>query len=607
MTVEPASLTVTANNTNRLYGATNPVFTAAYSGFVYGDTTNVLGGSPSLTTAAVTNSPVGPYTIVTTNGTLTAANYSFNFVNGTLTVSKATLTVTANNTNRLYGATNPVFTAAYSGFVNGDTTSVLGGSPSLTTAAVTNSPVGSYTIVTTNGTLTAANYSFNFVNGTLTVNKATLTVTANNTNRLYGATNPVFTAAYSGFVNGDTTNVLGGSPSLTTAAVTNSPVGPYTIVTTNGTLTAANYSFNFVNGTLTVNKATLTVTANNTNRLYGTTNPVFTAAYSGFVDGDTTSVLGGSPSLTTAAVTNSPVGSYTIVTTNGTLTAANYSFNFVNGTLTVNKATLTVTANNTNRLYGATNPVFTAAYSGFVDGDTTSVLGGSPSLTTAAVTNSPVGSYSIVTTNGTLSAANYNFTFVNGTLQVNPAGLLVSADNQSRAYGATNPVLTYTITGFQGTDTVAVVSGAAGLSTAADTNSPYGTYPIVVTNINLSASNYGFSFTNGTLTVGQATLLVSADNQSRAYGATNPVLTYTITGFQGTDTVAVVSGAPLLGTVADTNSGVGTYPITITNLNLSASNYGFNFSNGTLQVNPATLLASADNRKHGCMGRRTRC
>ena len=73
------------------------------------------------------------------------------------------------------------------------------------------------------------------------------------------------------------------------------------------------------------------------------------------------------------------------------------------------------------------------------------------------------------------------------------------------------------------------------MSTAADTNSPYGTYPIAVTNFNLSASNYGLLY-QGTLTVGQARLPVTADNQSRAYGAKNPVLTYTIMGFQGTDT-----------------------------------------------------------------------
>ena len=116
---------MTANNTNRPYGATNPVFTVTYSGFVNGDTTNVLSGAPSLTTGAVTNSPAGSYTITNTIGTLSATNYTFNFVNGTLTVGKAPLGVTANNTNRLYGATNPVFTVSYSGFLNGDTASVL--------------------------------------------------------------------------------------------------------------------------------------------------------------------------------------------------------------------------------------------------------------------------------------------------------------------------------------------------------------------------------------------------------------------------------------------------------------------------------------------------
>src|SRR5208337_4971238 len=101
--------------------------------------------------------------------------------------------------------------------------------------------------------LAATNYVFSLSNGTLTVGQAPLLVTANNTNRLYGQTNPVFTAAYSGFVDGDTTNVLSGSPSLTSSATTNSVVGGYTITAAVGGLTATNYSFSFVNGTLTVN------------------------------------------------------------------------------------------------------------------------------------------------------------------------------------------------------------------------------------------------------------------------------------------------------------------------------------------------------------------
>jgi hypothetical protein len=88
----------------------------------------------------------------------------------TFTVNQAVLTVTANNASRNFGAPNPSFTASYSGFVNGETSSVLNGSPSLTTTATINSPAGSYPIIAAQGTLSAANYSFSFVNGTLTVN-----------------------------------------------------------------------------------------------------------------------------------------------------------------------------------------------------------------------------------------------------------------------------------------------------------------------------------------------------------------------------------------------------------------------------------------------------
>ena len=90
-------------------------------------------------------------------------------------VNAKTLTVTANNTNRVYGVANPSFTASYSGFTNGETSAVLSGNPSLTTTATISSNAGSYTITAAVGSLTAANYSFSFVNGTLTVTKTTPT------------------------------------------------------------------------------------------------------------------------------------------------------------------------------------------------------------------------------------------------------------------------------------------------------------------------------------------------------------------------------------------------------------------------------------------------
>ena len=208
--------------------------------------------------------------------------------------------------------------------------------------------------------MSAANYTFSFVNGSLTINPATLTVTANNTNRVYGAANPVFTASYTGFVNGDTVSVLSGAPSLTTTATASSSVAgsPYTITAAQGTLSAANYTFSFVNGTLTVTPATLTVTANNTNRIYGAANPAFTASYTGFQNGDTTSVLQpGAPSLTTTATAKQFSFGKSLYDYRGPGNIERSQLHFqlcewhADGHFYA--ATLTVTANNTNRIYGA--------------------------------------------------------------------------------------------------------------------------------------------------------------------------------------------------------------------------------------------------------------
>lgn len=90
----------------------------------------------------------------------------------------------------------------------------------------------------------------------IVVNKAPLTVTANNATMAVGAALPTFTASYSGFVNGQNASVLSGSPSLTTPATSSSPAGTYPIWAALGSLTAQNYSFStFVNGTLSIVQA----------------------------------------------------------------------------------------------------------------------------------------------------------------------------------------------------------------------------------------------------------------------------------------------------------------------------------------------------------------
>jgi len=86
-----------------------------------------------------------------------------------ITITPATLTVTADNKVRIFGDPNPGFTYQISGFAGDDTIAVVSGSASCTTSATQFSPVGAYDIVCTVGTLSAQNYTFSFAKGTLTI------------------------------------------------------------------------------------------------------------------------------------------------------------------------------------------------------------------------------------------------------------------------------------------------------------------------------------------------------------------------------------------------------------------------------------------------------
>jgi hypothetical protein len=596
LSVTPATLKVSAVSTSMVYGSKVPTLTDTITGFVNGDASSVVSGTALLSTTATSASGVGNYPITAAVGSLRAANYSFTFANATLSIIPATLTVAADNKTMVFGSTVPALTYTITGFVNGDTASVVSGTASIGTTATSTSAVGSYGIGVGRGTLHAANYTFPnsniyFIFGTLFVVPAnlTLTVSADDKTMVYGSTVPALTDTITGFVADDTASVVSGAASLSTTATSASPVGSYPIDVSLGTLSAANYTFTLVDGTLTVVPATLTVTADDQTMVYGATVPALTDTITGFVNGDTASVVSGFASLSTNATSASAVGNHSITVTPGTLSAENYTFAVVRGTMAVTPATLTVTADDKTMVYGATVPTLTDTITGFVNGDTSGVVSGAPDLSTAATSASGVGNYAIAVTQNTLSAENYTFDFVNGTLSVTPAPLTVTADFQTMVYGATVPSLTDTISGFVNGDTSSVVSGAASLSTAANSTSGVGNYNITPAQGTLSAANYSFAFVNGALVVTPATLTVTADDKTMVFGATVPALTDTFTGFVNGDTASVVSGAASLSTAATSASAVGDYPIDVAYGTLNAANYIFAFVDGTLSVLPATL------------------
>ena len=127
-TITPAPLTVTANpaSSSMTYGSTPPGVTPSYSGFQYSDTaTSVFGFSLPICTFGATNtSPVGSYS-ATCTGSPTETNYTITYVPAPVSVTGATLTITANNNTKVYGQTLTLGTTAF-------TTSGLQGTDSVT-------------------------------------------------------------------------------------------------------------------------------------------------------------------------------------------------------------------------------------------------------------------------------------------------------------------------------------------------------------------------------------------------------------------------------------------------------------------------------------------
>ena len=129
-------------------------------------------------------SPVGSYAIITGQGTLSATNYSFSLVNGTLSVIPASLTITANSTSKVYGQTLTFAGTEFStsGLQNGETigavTLAVSGGGAAATAPVAGSPYLITPSVATGGTFNPANYAITCVPGYLTI-AGTVPVTIN--------------------------------------------------------------------------------------------------------------------------------------------------------------------------------------------------------------------------------------------------------------------------------------------------------------------------------------------------------------------------------------------------------------------------------------------
>ena len=330
LTILPANLFVTVNDVTREYGDENPVFSLTYSGLKNDETDPAWTTAPTYTTEATAKSDVGTYAVDVTaepkNYTITSKQ------TGTLTITRAPLTLKADDATRPYYADDPEFTFTCEGFKNDDDASVLTVQPTFTPDAIKRSYVGTYDLNVEGAE--AKNYAISYVPATLTITPRPLNVKVSDATRVYGDQNPKFELTYEGFVNNETEKVLTQIPTVTTAATVDSDAGTYDLYVSGGK--ATNYELSYQQGLLTIMQRPLTVSVGDYERDYGEENPAFELIYDNFGGNDDETSLVSKPVARTTATKTSDVGTYAINVTGGS--SPNYTFTYVPGLLTINRA-----------------------------------------------------------------------------------------------------------------------------------------------------------------------------------------------------------------------------------------------------------------------------
>ena len=376
--VAQAPLTVTANSISKNYGQT-----MAFAGTEF--TNSALVGSDSVT--SVTLASAGAAANASVNGspydiTPSAAigngltNYNISYVDGSLAVNPASLTITAKNLSKGYGQALTFAGTEFiaTGLQNGETVGsvTLASAGATNTAPLSGSPYSILPSAAIGGSFPPANYDIAYRDGQLTVTPAPLTITANSAGKNYGQTltfaGSEFTASGLFFADSVASVTLTSDGAPATGAAGGHSIVPSLAVGTG----LGNYTISYDNGLLTVHPAPLTITASNASKIYGQTTTFAGTEFTSFglLNSDSIATV----RLTSAGATaTAPVSGYAIVPNSAFGTGlGNYTITYNSGTLAVNPASLTITASNLTMTQGAAVPALTASYSGFVNGESSS-------------------------------------------------------------------------------------------------------------------------------------------------------------------------------------------------------------------------------------------
>ena len=605
LTIDGADVSAEITAADKVYdGTTDAEYTCEVVGAQSGDDVTCDGDDP----ASFDDANAGAdKTVTATNLFLSggdAGNYTLTNNEDTdlADITKATLSVDAEDDSKDYGEDDPTFLYSLSGFVNGeDETSAAGltGAGECTRDAGETVAGSPYTITCTEGTLAADNYAFETgETGELTINQATLSIDADDQTKDFGDDDPTLTYTLSGFANGEDETSAGVTGDAACDREPGETVAgsPYIITCEPGSLTAANYDFvTGETGELTIEGAEVSAEITAADKVYdGTTDAEYTCEVVGAQSGDDVTCDGDDP----ASFDDANAGAdKTVTATNLFLSgddAGNYTLTNNEDTdlADITKATLSVDAEDDSKDYGEDDPTFLYSLSGFVNGeDETSAAGltGAGECTRDAGETVAGSPYTITCTEGTLAADNYAFeTGETGELTINQATLSIDADDQTKDFGDDDPTLTYTLSGFaNGEDeTSAGVTGDAACDREPGETVAGSPYIITCEPGSLTAANYDFvTGETGELTIEGAEVSAEITAADKPYdGLVDAVYTCDVVGEASEDDVTCDGDHPA--TFDDANAGTDK-TVTATNIVLSGDDAG----NYTLTNNEDTDLA----------------
>ena len=562
-------VTLTAKNYTRVYGDANPTFEYTVTGGT------ITSGTPTITCSATVTSPVGTYDIVIAKGTV--SNSTVNLIKGTLTITKAPLTISAGNYTKKEGEDNPTFKATYSGFKNNETEAVLTKKPTITTTATKTSPTGSYPVTVSGAE--AQNYAITYQNGTLTVTASGTPSPNAEPYAVLSNDNSVVTFFY------DNNKVSRGGIDINNSWIGRSDSSPY------GTAKKAVFDASFasyrpISTSYWFHKCSSMTTISGIENLK-TDNVT-----------DMGGMFAGCSSLTNLDVSGFKTDKVTIMydlfSGCSSLTSLDVSgFNTSNVTSMRAMFYKLYALSSLDLSSFKTDKVEDMSFMFYWSSGIETIYVGSE-WSTAAVKEGKsmfedcrklVGGQGTAYRNAYKD--DYTYAHIDGgtanpgyltDIKAKTEKVTLTAKSYSRIYGDPNPTFEYTVTG--GT----ITSGAPTITCSATATSPVGTYDIVIAKGTVSNSNV--ELVKGTLTITKAPLTISAGNYTKVEGEDNPTFTPTYSGFKNGETEAVLTKKPIVTCEANKDSEPGSYEIKVSGA--KAQNYDISYVSGwlTIEENP---------------------